>query len=112
MFVEEHRQFLHLLAYMYLQQSKHVQALALFRLLRLHVAKDVQIALSLAYCLHKTKRFEEALKVIETLNEFTLEQHQKSVYYFIKSKVLWDLGQFQKSRQMLHHYLKYRKLDV
>lgn len=110
--MELDKRFLHLLAYMYLQQAKYKEALALFRFLRLHFSEDNSIVLSLVYCLFQSKRFEEALRVLGSLNIENFSQEYLSVYYFLKSKSLWELGNFQDSRLMLHNYLKYRKLDV
>ena len=67
---EEQIEFLYLLAYLYMQQTKFDLALQLFRILRLHTAKNMKIALALASCLQKAKRFEEALKVLSSINNF------------------------------------------
>ena len=110
--MELDRQFLHILAHMYLQQAKYKEALALFRFLRLHFSGDDLIVLSLVFCLFQSKRFEEALKVLDSLKTDNFTQELLCVYYFLKSKSLWELGNFQDSRLMLHNYLKYRKLEV
>ena len=107
---EEQIEFLYLLAYLYMQQSKFDLALQLFRILRLHTAKNMKIALALASCLHKAKRFEEALKVLTSIDHETLPHAQKVAYFYINSKILWDLKQQDESRKMLHHYLKLRQV--
>jgi thioredoxin-like negative regulator of GroEL len=107
----EQTNFLYLLAYMYMQQSKYTQALQLFRILRLHTAENMQIALTLAFCLYKASRLEEATKVLNSLDTNKLSTRQKTAYYFISSKVLWDLKKVTESREMLHSYLKCRKLN-
>jgi intergrase/recombinase len=109
---DEQKNFLYLLAYMYLQQSKHTQALHLLRILRLHTAADMKIALALAYCLYKGSRLEEALKVLNSLDVNNLSPRHKTAYFFINSKVLWDLKKEAESRDMLQHYLKCRQLSL
>lgn len=108
MFTFEQKNFLHLLAYMYAQQAKYLQALMLFRLLRLHDPKNMQITLSLCFCLHNSGKFDEAIKVLDTIDLETITNKEKVVYYFVKSKALWELKKVQESREMLSHYLKYR----
>ncbi len=108
----EQGKFLYLLAYMYMQQNKYLQALQLFRILRLYIPDNMQIALALSFCLHKVQRSEEALKVLNSIDPKQLSVEQLTAYYFINSKVLWDLKKTDESREMLHNYLKYRKLDA
>ena len=107
---EEQIEFLYLLAYLYMQQTKFDLALQLFRILRLHTAKNMKIALALSSCLHKAKRFEEALKVLSSIDHEALPHVQKVAYFYINSKILWDLKQQDESRKMLHHYLKLRQV--
>ncbi len=107
---EDQIEFLYLLAYLYMQQSKFDLALQLFRILRLHTAKNMKIALALASCLQKAKRFEEALKVLSSIDHESLPHAQKVAYFYINSKILWDLKKQEESREMLHHYLKLRQL--
>ena len=110
---EENADFLYLLAYLYMQQAKYNLALPLFRILRLHTAtSNIKIALALASCLHKAKHFDEALKVIDSIDEVSLGQEQKIAFFYIKSKILWDLKQVEASRDMLHKYLKLRNLNA
>jgi hypothetical protein len=65
----------------------------------------------LAFCLYKASRLEEATKVLNSLDTNKLSISQKTAYYFISSKVLWDLKKVTESREMLHNYLKCRKLN-
>lgn len=101
--------FLYLLAYLYMQQCKYDMALHLFRILRLHNAKDNKIALALAVCLHRAQHLDEALKVLKSIPEKDLTTDQNIVFFYIQSKVLWDLKQVDASREMLHKYLKIRQ---
>lgn len=103
-------EFLYLLAFLYMQQAKYEMALPLFRLLRLHTARDLKVALALASCLHQAKRQDEGLKVLQSINEDALTPEQKVGYYYIYSKLLWDLKQKDLSREMLHKYLKLRQI--
>ena len=83
---EEQVEFLYLLAYLYMQQCKYDMALQLFRILRLHIPENLKIALALASCLHKVKRFDEALKVLKSIEETDLKRDQLVAYFYIYSK--------------------------
>ncbi len=109
-FDEQTTDFLYLLAYLYMQQSKYDIALQLFRILRLHAPENQKTALALASCLNKAKRPEEGLKVLKSLEEQKLSFDQKIAYFYIMSKVLWDLKETDASRETLHKYLKIRQL--
>lgn len=102
--------FLYLLAYLYMQQCKHDMALHLFRILRLHIPENLKIALSLTSCLHKVHRLDEALKVLKSIDEKLLRKDELVAYFYIYSKILWDLKQPEASREMLHKYLKIREI--
>lgn len=108
MLKDDQRDFLHLLAYMYAQQAKYLHALMLFRLLRLNEPKNMQITLSLCFCLHNAGKCEEAIKVLDTIDLEAIDNKQKVIYYFVKSKALWELKKVEESREMLSQYLKYR----
>lgn len=106
---ETQTRFLYLLAYLYMQQCKYDMALHLFRILRLHKPKDNKIALTLTVCLHKAQHLDEALKVLKSIPEKELTTEQNIVFFYIQSKILWDLKQVDASREMLHKYLKIRQ---
>lgn len=101
--------FLYLLAYLYMQQCKYDMALRLFRVLRLHNPKDNRIALTLTVCLHKAQHLDEAMKVLKSIPAKDLTVDQNIVFFYIQSKILWDLKQVDASREMLHKYLKIRQ---
>lgn len=107
---ESQVEFLYLLAYLYMQQCKYDMALQLFRILRLHIPENLKVALALTSCLHKVKRLDEALKVLKSIDENDLKQDQRVAYFYIYSKILWDLKQPEASREMLHKYLKNREI--
>ena len=109
-FDDQQIEFLYLLAYLYMQQSKYDLALQLFRILRLHTPENLKIALALASCLSKSKRSDEALKVLKSIDEQTLSLEERVAYFYINSKVLWDLKEIEASRKTLHKYLKIRQL--
>jgi len=109
-FDDQQTEFLYLLAYLYMQQSKHDLALQLFRILRLHTPENLKIALALASCLNKSKHSDEALKVLKSIDEPTLSLEERVAYFYITSKVLWDLKEIKASRETLHKYLKIRQL--
>ncbi len=103
-------EFLYLLAYLYMQQCKYDMALHLFRILRLHIPGNLKIALALTSCLHKVRRLDESLKVLKSIDEKSLKQDELVAYFYIYSKILWDLKQPEASREMLHKYLKIREI--
>ncbi len=107
---EQKTEFLYLLAYLYMQQARYDMALQLFRILRLHTPDNIKVALALASCLNKAKRPEEALKVLKSIDEHQLSADQHVAFFYIMSKVLWDLKEVEASREVLHQYLKVRKI--
>lgn len=107
---KEQIDFLYLLAFLYIQQSKFQLALYLLRILRLHTANDAKITLALIDCLYKAKRCEEASKVMQSIDVTKLNHKLLVAYYYICSKVLWDLDQKPASRAMLQKYLTKRSL--
>ena len=68
-----------------------------------------KIALALTVCLHRAQHLDEALKVLKSIPEKDLTIEQTIVFFYIQSKVLWDLKQTEASREMLHKYLKLRQ---
>jgi tetratricopeptide (TPR) repeat protein len=93
------------MAYIYLQQNKLAEALALYRFLYTVFPKDPIIALSFSYCLFAEDQHEESLAVLEVADALKLNQQQQVIYYLVKSKVLWHLGKLQDSRVALKKYL-------
>ena len=60
-------------------------------------------------CLHKAQHLDEALKVLKSIPEKDLTVDQNIVFFYVQSKILWDLKQTDASREMLHKYLKLRQ---
>ncbi|MBP5191396.1 MAG: hypothetical protein J6Z25_02390 [Opitutales bacterium] len=100
--------FLYLLAILYMQQSKYNLALHLLRVLSIHHPMDAKIALALAFCLYRSKRFHKAQTVMLDLDLSQLPKEFRAVFFYINSKILWELGEKEPSRKMLHKYLQTR----
>lgn len=105
---EARSDFLYLLAILYMQQSKHNLALHLLRVLSIQHEKDTRIALALAACLYRTKRFKKAQSVLSELDETVLSPEFRAAFHYINAKILWELEQKDESREQLQKYLKAR----
>ena len=106
---ESRSDFLYLLAILYMQQSKHNLALHLLRVLSVQHEKDTRIALALAACLYRTKRFKKAQSVLSELDETVLSPEFRAAFHYINAKILWELEQKDEARKQLQKYLKARK---
>ena len=105
---EARSDFLYLLAILYMQQSKYNFALHLLRVLSVQHEKDTRIALALAACLYRTKRFKKAQSVLSELDETALSPEFRTALYYINAKILWELEQKDEAREQLQKYLKAR----
>ena len=106
---ESRSDFLYLLAILYMQQSKHNLALHLLRVLSVQHEKDTRIALALATCLYRTKRFKKAQSILSELDETVLSSEFCAAFHYINAKILWELDQKDESREQLQKYLKARE---
>ena len=106
---EQRSDFLYLLAILYMQQSKHNLALHLLRVLSVQHEKDTRIALALAVCLYRTKRFKKAQSVLSELDETMLSPKFRAAFFYIKSKILWELDHKDEARDQLQRYLRARE---
>ena len=105
---ESRSDFLYLLAILYMQQSKHNLALHLLRVLSVQHEKDTRIALALASCLYRTKRFKKAQSILAELDETVLSSEFRAAFHYINAKILWELEQKDEAREQLQKYLKTR----
>lgn len=106
---EARSDFLYLLAILYMQQSKYNFALHLLRVLSVQHEKDTRIALALATCLYRTKRFKKAQSVLSELDETVLSSEFRAAFHYINAKILWELEQKDEAREQLQKYLKARE---
>lgn len=106
---EARSDFLYLLAILYMQQSKHNLALHLLRVLSVQHGKDTRIALALAACLYRTRRFKKAQSVLSELDETALAPGFRTAFHYINAKILWELEQKDEAREQLQKYLKARE---
>ena len=106
---EARSDFLYLLAILYMQQSKYNLALHLLRVLSVQHEKDTRIALALASCLYRTKRFKKAQSVLSELDETVLSPEFRTAFYYVNAKILWELDQKNEARDQLQKYLKARE---
>ena len=106
---EARSDFLYLLAILYMQQSKYNFALHLLRVLSVQHEKDTRIALALATCLYRTKRFKKAQSVLSELDEAALSPAFRTAFHYVNAKILWELEQKDEARDQLQKYLKARE---
>ncbi|MDR1458549.1 MAG: hypothetical protein LBI37_03450 [Puniceicoccales bacterium] len=99
------REFLMVLAYLYLQYSKYDEAFLLLRGLREFFHDDINLRLSYVNACLATQRPKDAFAELEDLDGIELNNQQKKLFYLLRSKVMWGLGHDSEARSALVHFL-------
>ncbi|MBF0103647.1 MAG: hypothetical protein HQK77_22335 [Desulfobacterales bacterium] len=100
---DNHKDFLAILGYIYLQHGLFQKSLIIFKTMQLFFPNDAHAIKSLSYAYLMLNEYQNALTEIDKLNE-----HDKPAL-LIKSKALWGLGNVDESRIVLQTYLDMRK---
>ncbi len=106
------KEFLLILAYLYIRYCKYDEALILYRGLHEFFKDDTEILLNLIFSLYVTDRASEAIRYIEKIEGVELPRQQEKLYFLLKSHVLWALGYDRESRESLIHYLGLEEQDI
>lgn len=106
------KEFLLILAYLYVQYCKYDEALTLYRGLHEFFDSDSEILLDLIFALYVTDRASEAMRYIDKLEGVALSHNQEKLFFLLKSHVLWSLGYDRESREALIHYLGLEEQDI
>ncbi len=106
------KEFLLVLAYLYVRYCKYDEALILYRGLYEFFEDDIEILLNLIFELYITGRPSEAIRYIEKLEGVEFSRNQEKLFFLLKSHVLWGLGYDRDSREALIHYLGIEEQDI
>ena len=106
------KEFMFVLAYLYVCHSKYDEALIAYRGLYEFFPNDKDVMIGLSLALYFTGRSSEARRYIDALDGVALSNRQEQVFYLLKSHVLWNLGIDKEARQALVHYLGFEEKNI
>jgi tetratricopeptide (TPR) repeat protein len=106
------KEFLLVLAYLYIRYCKYDEALIIYRGLFEFFEDDREILLGLIFALYVTGRAQEALTYVERLDGVDLAHGKKKLFFLLKSHVSWGLGRDREARESLIHYLGLEEGDM
>lgn len=106
---EKQKEYLLVLAFLYLRYRKFEKALVVLLILKRFFPGDAHILLSRAYAYLSMRVFQAALQESEeTLACATREDHI-AYAHFIKAHALYGLGREREGREVFNYFLNYQK---
>ncbi|MDR2735315.1 MAG: hypothetical protein LBB20_00515 [Puniceicoccales bacterium] len=99
------KEFLMVLAYLYIRYSKYDEAFLLLKGLKEFFPDDIDLGLSYANACFATQRPKDAFAELEALDGKELDNQQKKLFYILRSKTMWALGHDSEARSALVHFL-------
>lgn len=106
---EKQKEYLLVLAYLYLQYRKFEKALVVLLVLKRIFPGDPHILLSRAYAYLSMRVFQAALQESEeTLACATREDHI-AYAHFVKAHALFGLGREREAREIFNYFLNYQQ---
>ncbi|MDR2720809.1 MAG: hypothetical protein LBB15_00780 [Puniceicoccales bacterium] len=106
------KEFLLVLAYLYVRYCKYDEALIIYRGLFEFFEDDTDVLLDLIFALYVTGRAQEAVTYIEKLEGIDLPRNKEKLFFLLKSHIAWSLGRDRESRESLIHYLGLEEQDM
>ena len=106
------REFLLILAYLYVRYGKYDEALLLYRGLHEFFVDDIEIMLGLSFSLYLTDRPLEAIQYLEQLDGVEFDQRLEKLFYLVRSHVDWKIGRDSDARNDLIHYLGMEETEI
>jgi tetratricopeptide (TPR) repeat protein len=106
------KEFLLVLAYLYVRYCKYDEALTVYRGLFEFFEDDTDVLLDLIFALYVTGRAQEAVTYIEKLEGVDLPRDKEKLFFLLKSHVTWGLGRDRESRESLIRYLGLEEQDM
>jgi hypothetical protein len=106
------REFLLILAYLYVRYGKYDEALLLYRGLHEFFVDDIEIMLGLSFALYLTDRPLEAIQYLEQLDGVEFDQRLEKLFYLVRSHVDWKIGRDSDARNDLIHYLGMEETEI
>lgn len=106
------KEFLLVLAYIYLQHAKYSKAITLYELLYEFYPEDLHIHKSLSYTYFMLEDYEQALSFNEQILAKVIQQEELELAYLLKAKILWSMGETAQSRDSLKSFIKQKPKRV
>jgi hypothetical protein len=106
------REFILILAYLYVCYGKYDEALVLHRVLNEFFEDDVEILLGLGFSLYTTDRGLEAAQCLENLEGVEMDPRRQKLYFLLRSHVDWSIGRDVDARNNLIHYLAIEEKEI
>jgi tetratricopeptide (TPR) repeat protein len=106
------REFLLILAYLYICYGKYDEALVLHRGLYEFFPEDVEVLLGLSFSLYFTSRPLEAIQCLERLDGVEMIPKHQKLFFLLKSHVAWSIGRDSEARDNLIYYLGLEEKEI
>ncbi|MDR2737444.1 MAG: tetratricopeptide repeat protein [Puniceicoccales bacterium] len=106
------REFLLVLAYLYVCYGKYDEALVLHRGLSEFFPDDTNVLLGLVFSLYFTGRQAEAAQYLEKLDGVEMSVKCQKLFFLLKSHVSWNVGRDSDARVNLIHYLGLEEKEI
>jgi tetratricopeptide (TPR) repeat protein len=106
------REFLLILAYLYVRYGKYDEALLLHRGLNEFFEDDIEILLGLSFSLYSTSRPLEAMQYLEKLDGVEMSKQYQKLFFLLRSHVGWSIGRDSDARSDLILYLGLEESDI
>ncbi len=105
---DSQKEFLQLLAYLYIQHQKYDKAYAIFEALQYLYPEDTEIIRSLSFLELTKGNAEKALELAEASLIEPVTPRQRAASLFLKSQALWKLGKTEDARRVLKQFIQLR----
>jgi tetratricopeptide (TPR) repeat protein len=106
------KEFLLVLAYLYVRYCKYDEALTIYRGLFEFFEDDREILLDLTFALYVTGRTQEAINYVKKLDGIELSHSHEKLFFLLKSHIAWGLGRDREARESLIRYLGLEERDM
>ena len=97
----EHRDYLSILAYIYLKNNQLEKAITVYKALWHLYPESESMAFSLSYLYLRTRQFESALFYADAY----LAKRRTSLGYLLKGQALLQLGRNYEAKEAIRHFL-------
>jgi hypothetical protein len=106
------KEFLLILAYLYICYGKYDEALVLHRGLYEFFPEDIEVLLGLSFSLYFTSRPLEAIQCLERLDGVEMISKHQKLFFLLKSHVTWSVGRDSEARDNLIYYLGLEEKEI
>ncbi len=95
---DEEREYLMVVAYLFLQHGKWEKALTLYEALDRIVPGDLQVLKGLVVSGFHTGRLDQTLKQVEQWENAATSREEKTMARMMRARILWRLGHHEAAR--------------